>query len=77
MQKSKNNSKKDVVTRSQKNIKMYWTVFKAMAALLVLSAGTVRTLVLEAQQNQMVLIVGGIAIVFFCISAIIEATFSK
>lgn len=50
--------------------------FKAAIALLVLSAGTIRTLVLEAEQNQAVFMVAGAAVVFFCVVSIVERTFN-
>lgn len=53
------------------------TTIKALIAVLVLSAGTIRTFMLEARQNEYMILGMGVVVVFFCLSAIADKMFAK
>lgn len=61
----------------QRNIKKYWAGFKATVAILILSAGTMRTLLLEVDKNAMLVVGLGIVLIFLCVSAVVEYVFGK
>ena len=59
-----------VKTKQTNNNK--WQAIKAYAALTILAGGFVRTLVVESQKNNSLVMILGVVTAFFCVSAVVE-----